>query len=572
MDRSLDYLVPDRFADRIGVGSVVRVPLHGRRVRGWVVELDARPAEGVELDPITGVTGIGPDEAMIELSRWVAWRWAGRLPTILRLCTPDRAVSAADAQGARAPVGLPVHPGATEALEAAGAGAVLLEVSPTEDPLPVAAAALQLGGQVLFVAPSVRTQRRVAEGLSRAGAIVARWPSDFAGALGGRPVVGGLTTVFAPAGKLGCIVIWDEHDEGLQSESSPTWHAREVAVERAGRAGVPCLLVSPCPSTEGRAVAGVQLRRAAPASRRDGWATLVVVDRREEDLARSGLFSTAFVRQARRARERGERVVCVLNRKGRAKLLACRGCGNLAACAECGAAVQMPEDRVLVCGRCGASRPAVCLGCGGTAMRLLRLGVGRAREELEALLREPVDAVTGGEGAGDPSEPAGVVVGTEAALHRFRRVGLVAFLDFDQELLAPRYRAGEEALALLMQASRAVGGRRADAAVLVQTRLPDHDVLAAATRADPQRLAASESARRELLGLPPASGVAAVGGEAAAEFVERLGRPEGVEVRGPREGWWLVRSRSHERLSDVLASVRRPRGRLRLRVDPLRLP
>ena len=57
-------------------------------------------------------------------------------------------------------------------------------------------------------------------------------------------------------------------------------------------------------------------------------------------------------------------------------------------------------------------------------------------------------------------------MGTEAVLYRdgeLRRrgpVGAVAFLDFDQELLAPRYRAAEEALALLSRASRIVGGRQ----------------------------------------------------------------------------------------------------------------
>ena len=52
---------------------------------------------------------------------------------------------------------------------------------------------------------------------------------------------------------------------------------------------------------------------------------------------------------------------------------------------------------------------------------------------------------------------ADVYVGTEAALHRLESADVVAFLDFDQELLAPRYRAAEEALALLVLASRLLG-------------------------------------------------------------------------------------------------------------------
>ena len=44
-------------------------------------------------------------------------------------------------------------------------------------------------------------------------------------------------------------------------------------------------------------------------------------------------------------------------------------------------------------------------------------------------------------------------------LHRVESADTVAFLDFDQELLAPRYRAGEEAMSLLIQAARLVGER-----------------------------------------------------------------------------------------------------------------
>jgi primosomal protein N' (replication factor Y) len=166
-----------------------------------------------------------------------------------------------------------------------------------------------------------------------------------------------------------------------------------------------------------------------------------------------------------------------------------------------------------------------------------------------------------------------VLIGTEAVLHRVRGAGLVAFLDFDQELLAPRYRAAEEALALLVLASRAVGGRRNPRArVLVQTDVPDHEVIRAALRSDPSAVSGTEMGRRRLLGMPPAESVAAIGGEAAPVFVERLGAPDGVEVLGPRDGWWLARAAQAEVLSSALGAVPRPAGRLRLWVDPARLP
>jgi primosomal protein N' (replication factor Y) len=164
-----------------------------------------------------------------------------------------------------------------------------------------------------------------------------------------------------------------------------------------------------------------------------------------------------------------------------------------------------------------------------------------------------------------------VVVGTEAVLHRVDHADAVAFLDFDQELLAPRYRAAEEAMALLVRAARVTGSRANGGRILVQTRLPKHEVIEAALHADPSRVSAAEAERRRALQYPPFSAMAVVSGEAAEGFVAELGRPAGVTVLGPTDHRWLVRAPDHATLCDALGATRRPPGRLRVEVDPLRL-
>ena len=69
---------------------------------------------------------------------------------------------------------------------------------------------------------------------------------------------------------------------------------------------------------------------------------------------------------------------------GRARLLACATCRELVRCEACGAAVDGTEDG-LCCRRCATVRPKLCLACGGTRLATLRVGVTRAREELELL-------------------------------------------------------------------------------------------------------------------------------------------------------------------------------------------
>jgi primosomal protein N' (replication factor Y) len=405
----------------------------------------------------------------------------------------------------------------------------------------------------------VAAARLLGARLRRGGASVALYPRDWAEVAAGVDiVVGARAAVWAPLPELGAIVVLDEHDEALKEERVPCWHSRDVAIERARRASVPCVLVSPCPSLE-----ALQAGRLITMSRNDERAAWPIVE--VADLSK-GVISEALARHIRN----GDRIVGVLNRKGRARLLACAACATLARCERCSAAVGQDEQGNLVCRRCGTVRPAVCLACGASRFKVLRPGVARVRDELEALAGEPVVDVT----AANDDEvlpTARIFVGTEAVLHRVADTDVVAFLDFDDELLAPRYRADEQALGLLARAARVVGGRTEKGRVLVQTRLDSHEVIDAALHADPGRLVPVVRARREALGFPPFRAMAEVSGAAAPAFVGALGTPLGLTIDGPSEGRWLVRASNIDGLADALAAVPRPQGRLRLEVDPLRV-
>jgi primosomal protein N' (replication factor Y) len=219
----------------------------------------------------------------------------------------------------------------------------------------------------------------------------------------------------------------------------------------------------------------------------------------------------------------------------------------------------------------------VCTVCGGHRFKQLRLGVSRAREELAALAGTEVAEVTSVTPDQDPLlRSARVLIGTEAVLHRLDAVDVVAFLDLDQELLSLRYRAAEQALALLARAGRLVQRAAARRGVdrgliLVQTHTPEHPAVDAAVHADPGRLVRSELPMRRALALPPVTAMAAISGEGAPALVEALDPGDDVAVQGPRDGRWRVVAPDHERLSAVLAGAPRPAARVRVEVDPLRI-
>ena len=633
IDKEFDYVVPSGWS--VQVGDVVRVQLHGRRVGGWITAVDVEPAPGVVLRPLAKVSGLGPTPELIDLATWAAWRWAGRRASFLRTAAPPGVVRVLPRPVREVADVMPSLPGTESEWSAALARAkAVLRMAPGTDRYPLVLAAVRApspvrGGHCLVLCPSVAEARNLGRRLRRDGVLTAIVANDgsttaaageWARAAAGAVVVGARAAAWAPLAPVGRVLMLDEHDEAYKEESSPTWHARDVVIERARRAGAPCLLVSPTPTLE--ALAWGELLLPSRAAERAGWPRLDIVDQRELDPSLGPLFSPRLVSLVRGP----GRVLCVLNRTGRARLLACGTCTTLARCEVCDAAVSQlaedtadnpqsitpprkanvrredapfglstraePNERAVPavdfhavrarssgvatrfgCGRCGAERPAVCLECGGTRFKALRLGVSRAREELETLAGETVAEVTGATALDDPAtRSARILVGTEALLHRVRKADAVAFLDFDQELLALRFRAGEQALALLARAARVV--RRADGSVghlLVQTRTPDHPALMAARVSDPGRLVEGEVPLRRALSLPPSTSLALVSGAAAEAFMTALGSHAGVEIRGPLDGAWRLSARDHQTLCDALAGVTRPPGRLRIEVDPLRI-
>ncbi len=592
--RRFDYSVPPSLDAALRVGSRVRVELHGRRVGAWVVEDHVASPPGIQLLPLAASSGDGPPPELVALAEWAAWRWAGPVSSFLGTASPLRVVRGAWRDGAGvatagagvegAMTGLPSSPGggSVELVDgilggpgsAPGGDASVVRLAPSLDATLVVQELLHRIGPsgTLVLVPSVGRAAQLAARLRRSGLEVALMPDGWERAASGTTVVVGTrSAAWAPIPRLRAAVVLDAHDEAYREERSPTWSAVDVVVERGRRDGAPVAMVSPCPPlvlSEGR-----RLVTTARSVERRGWPVVEVVDRTGDD-PRTGLFSERLARLLHSVLDRPDgRAVCILNRRGRARLLACAQCGALARCTRCGGAMAQDDTgEGLACRRCGEGRPTVCAECDGTRFKALRIGVTRATEELAALTGVEAYEVTGSSDPSDPAGPAGpadarLVVGTEAALHRVTRCDAVAFLDIDQHLLAARFGAGEETLSLLARAARLVGSRDGGGRVLVQTRIPDHEVLRAVVRADPDLASGPERDIRRMLGLPPFGALAVLRGAGGPAYAEGLAGVEGITVSADGDRW-LLRAADHTVLCDGLASVPRPSGRLRVEVDP----
>src|SRR5437588_7693353 len=88
--RELDYLVPDSLAERISVGSRVRVPFRDKSALATVVAtLEQSEAEGIR--QIEAVVGDVPviSEPLLELAKWMSAYYCCPLETVMRSLLPQ---------------------------------------------------------------------------------------------------------------------------------------------------------------------------------------------------------------------------------------------------------------------------------------------------------------------------------------------------------------------------------------------------------------------------------------------------------------------------------------------------
>ena len=394
----------------------------------------------------------------------------------------------------------------------------------------------------------------------------------------------GRLAVLAPVPDLAAIVVLDEGDEALEEERAPTWNARELAVERAPASRR--ARDAGDPGTDGRGDRGRGLDHPPGARGGAGGLATPRGGRPARDAARARACSaTRWRRRCGTVLADGARVG-VRPQPPRARpALVCRACGAVAQCERCAAAVAetdggfaVPSVRPRAAPRVPAvprdpfrraSAPA-SRGCGTSSRRCCR---GATVTEVTA---------TSADG-GTRRRRSSSGRSRSSTRRRTPRSGS----DWSRSSTStrscsrPRYRAAEQALWLLVRAARLVGPRADGGRILVQTRVPDHEVLAAAAGADPVLVTTAERSRRVALGFPPFGGLAELSGAADAvdTACEILRAAPDATVSGPvattASARALVQASSATVLADVLAttdlSSARARGRVRLEVDPLRV-
>ena len=354
---------------------------------------------------------------------------------------------------------------------------------------------------------------------------LAAWRSTHSGSAD--IVIGTRSAVFAPVRQLGLVIVDEEHDSSFkQQEGGFRYSARDLALVRAQREGLPIVLGSATPSLESlhNAATGRLTRLSLP--QRTAAAqppTLRLLDVRGESM-HAGLSTTALCGIERHLAADGQ-VLVYINRRGYAPTLACTACGWLAPCLACDArmTVYRQADR-LRCHHCGAERalPRQCPQCGyavktvgqGTE-RIEEVlgetfpGVGIARLDRDVIRRnEDLHAVV----ASVASGAARILVGTQmvAKGHDFPALTLVIVLNADHGLFSTDFRAAERLAQTIVQVAGRAGRAERAGEVLIQTEFPEHPLLRSLLEGGYDAFAAAALEERHSAAWPPFSRLAAL--------------------------------------------------------------
>ena len=340
-----------------------------------------------------------------------------------------------------------------------------------------------------------------------------------------RVAIGARSAVFAPIEDLGAIVVDEEHEASYKQGEAPRYHAREVAIMRAQMAGAVCVLGSATPSLESWKNATTGKYALLELAERAGGQPLppvrtVDLRRKKNDEPRGNrILSSALVDAITDRLERSEQTILLLNRRGYSTFVQCRTCGHVFHCTECNVSLTWHRARRrLVCHYCfrEEATPTLCRECQSADLAFLGVGTEQVeREVADAFPRARIARMDNDTTSAKWSHheilgrvearEIDILLGTQMIAKGldFPNVTLVGVVNADIAMNLPDFRASERTFQLLTQVAGRAGRGPAGGEVLVQTGLPEHYAITAASKHDYRAFAERELNERRGPGYPP---------------------------------------------------------------------
>jgi primosomal protein N' (replication factor Y) len=307
-------------------------------------------------------------------------------------------------------------------------------------------------------------------------------------------VIGARSAIFAPLLNIGVIIIDEEHSDSYkQSDPSPRYDAKEIAIIRSHYHNASVILGSATPSLEAmaRTKKGVFKLLELP-NRVNGknLPNVKIVDMNLEMKKIKGHFSDELTTSISERLERHEQIILLLNRRGYSSFVTCKNCGYTFKCPNCDITLTYHKNsNTLRCHYCGYGEKVYtdCPKCHEKSLSNLGIGTQRIEEELNELfpsarvLRMDYDT-TSRKGMHEAMIESfknleyDILLGTQMVAKGldFSNVTLVGVINADTSLNIPDFRSSENTFDLLSQVAGRSGRSEKEGIVIIQTFNPDH--------------------------------------------------------------------------------------------------
>ena len=287
-------------------------------------------------------------------------------------------------------------------------------------------------------------------------------------------IIGARSAIFAPAEKIGVIIIDEEHDSSYKSEATPKYDAKEVAKQIAKQNNCPLLLGSATPDmkTYYSAMNGkVQLLTLTKRANQSSLPSVEVVDLKIELASGNrSMLSMALYQQIEENLKQKRQTILFLNRRGYSTFIMCRNCGYTVKCKNCNISMTYHSfEKKLKCHYCGYEEKVVttCPECYSDKIRYFGTGTQKLEQEINKqfptakTIRMDVDTVTKKNSHEEilnrfRKEAIDILIGTQMVVkgHHFPKVTLVGVIAADSSLNIDDYRANERTFQILTQVAR----------------------------------------------------------------------------------------------------------------------
>lgn len=336
-------------------------------------------------------------------------------------------------------------------------------------------------------------------------------------------VVGARSAVFAPCKNLGIIIVDEEHEYSYKSETTPKYHAIEIAKMRAESYNCPVLLASATPSAESYYKAKCGSYKLIELTKRfnnNPLPEVEIVDMRKElSEGNRMVLSRSLAKNMYENLKNNEQTILFLNRRGFSTFVSCRDCGFVYMCPKCSVSLTYhASNDTLNCHMCGhrQNRDALCPVCGSKKIRDFGTGTQKAEKQIAEIfptakiVRMDADT-TGGKNGHEKvlnefeKEDSDILLGTQMVSKGldFPRVTLVGALAADSSLFSDDFRAQERTFALITQVSGRAGRGDRTGRAIIQTYSPESRVLNLAAKQDYKAFFEEEIEFRRVFGYPP---------------------------------------------------------------------